>query len=107
MAERYAVTGYVPDEVARGLNRGGSGSVDVRPERGVQEVAARVQLAEVEDVRVGSSSNGETLVQLILRDEATVETVLRSQASSKGLQRFHDPNLDRLRLAATAKVIEA
>jgi hypothetical protein len=107
MKEAMAVTGYVPDAVAKTLNDKGAGAVDVYPERGVDEVAARIQKSEIAEARVGSSSRGTTLVQLILAKDATVETVVRTKANAKGLQRFYDPNLARLRQAAMANVIMA
>jgi hypothetical protein len=105
MREAMAVTGYVPDNVARALHKDRSGSVEVSPEREVDEVVARVQRRDIAEVRVGASVRGTTLVQLILKTNATVETIVRTQANAKGLQRFYDPNLNRLRQAATAKNI--
>jgi hypothetical protein len=107
MREAMAVTGYVPDEVARALASGkaAGGAVEVKPERGHDEVVARVDRSDIAEVRVGASVRGESLVQLILRKNATVETVLRAPANAKGVQRFHDPNLNRLVQAATAKNI--
>jgi hypothetical protein len=47
------------------------------------------------------------VVQLLLREGATVETVTRVKATPDGITRFHDPALQRLAASATAKVIEA
>lgn len=107
MAERYAVTGYVSDEVAKQLSAKGQGKIDVKPERGYDDVVMRVDAGSIAEVRTGSSSQGETLVQLILRDGAPMETVIKMTADVKGIARFHDPALARLTAAATAKVIEA
>jgi hypothetical protein len=67
----------------------------------------RVELADVTEVRLGASARGTTLVQLLLKDKANVETVQRAVASKLGLARFNDPVLARLTAAATAKVIVA
>jgi hypothetical protein len=103
--EAFAVTGYVPDKVAEQLTAGRSGKIDVKVERGSEEVFMRVDQADVTDLRVGSSVNNETLVQLILRDDAPVEQVIRTISNARGLSRLHDPTLTRLTAEATAKVI--
>jgi hypothetical protein len=105
MKEAFAVTGYVSDDVANQLTAKGSGKVDIKVERGHEEVLMRVDQADLTDIRVGSSVNHETLVQLILRDGATVETVIRTIAHPTGLSRLNDPTLTRLTAQATAKVI--
>ncbi len=105
MKEAYAITGYVSDDVVVRLKPNSPGSVEVRPERGVSEVVMQVEGSNVTEIRTGASSGGETLVQLILRDEAAVNTVIRSTAASKGLKMFHDPAIARLTSSATAKVI--
>jgi hypothetical protein len=104
MREAYAITGYVSNDVAKNLKANASGKVEVRPERGAQEVLMQVDGSHITEVRTGSSTGGETLVQLILRDEASVHTVIQSTAA-RGLQAFPDPTLARLTAAATAKKI--
>jgi hypothetical protein len=107
MAERFAVTGYLADASAKQLSSQRSGHLEVRPERGYTDVVMRVDRADVTEVRTGSSVQGETLVQLILRDGANVETIIRTTADIRGITRFYDPTLTRLTAAATVKVIEA
>ena len=107
LREVFAVTGYVPDADAATLRKGASGSVEVQPERDASEVRMRVRGEDVAEVRVGSSQGGQTLVQLLLRENAEVETVLRAQATRDGISRFADPALQRLAASATAKVIMA
>lgn len=103
MAEAIAVTGYVPDKDAKRLRQSKWGSVDVHPERTEGDAFVRVAEAAVRDVRVGSSKSGRTLVQLILQDDATIETIVRSVP--KG-QRFFDPTLARITAASIANKIE-
>jgi hypothetical protein len=105
--ERYAVTGYLPDKTARELKPGHAGSLDIAPEREHADVFMRIRGSDITEVRTGSSVNGHTLVQLLLRDGAQVETVIRTTADSKGITRFNDPTISRLTASATAKVIEA
>jgi|SRR6185436_4745333 len=103
MAEAIAVTGYVSDKVARQLRSGKWESIDVHPERKEGDTFVRVAASAVRDARVGSSKAGRTLVQLILNDDATIETVVRS--APRG-QRFFDPTLARITAAAIANKIE-
>jgi hypothetical protein len=105
--ERYAITGYVADPVASRLKATTPGTIEIAPERGHREVCMRVDGADVDEVRTGTSAHGETLVQLILRDGAVVETLFRTTADVKGVARFNDPTLARLTASATVKVIEA
>jgi hypothetical protein len=105
--ERYAVTGFVPDKIAHTLRAEHSDSVEIYPERGAHEVFMRVKGSDISEVRRGSSEQGQTLVQLLLRDGAVVETVIRSTADVKGVARFHDLTISRLTASATVKVIEA
>jgi hypothetical protein len=106
MKTAYAVTGYVSNQLARKLsNKELRGIIDVKPELGRDEVVARVSSEQIAEVRVGSSIKGETLVQLILRDNAQVETVIKTSANIKGIQQFNDPVLTRLVASATAKSI--
>lgn len=103
MAEAIAVTGYVDDKVGKQLRKPNWKSVDVHPERKEGHAFVRVAESSVRDVRVGSAKNGRTLVQLILNDDATIETVVRSAA--KG-ERFFDPALARITAASIANKIE-
>ena len=108
MQQTMAVTGYVQHDVAQALAAGGyQGSLDVRPERGFDDVVARLDVADVAEVRVGALRDGESLVQLILVPHATVATVMREQRTFHGLQRFEDPTLRALVVTVPTKVIAA
>jgi hypothetical protein len=104
MKEAYAVTGYVPSDVAKKLKAKTPGNVEVSPERGVHPVFMQVDGSDVTEVRVGATSGGQTLVQLILRDEAAVQTIMRL-ATTKGVNAFVDPSLARLTAAAVPNKI--
>ena len=69
------------------------------------EVSMQVDGSEVAEVRRGSSIGGQTLVQLILRDQAVVRTVIETSIQRRGVDLFHDPAIMRLTAAATAKQI--
>ena len=58
MREAYALTGYVPDDVAKKLQARTPGNVEVSPERGIHEVFMQVDGADVTDVRIGAASGG-------------------------------------------------
>jgi hypothetical protein len=105
MKEAFAVTGYVPDKALQELDSKRTGKIDVRVERGSDEVVMRVDHAQVEEIRTGASIKNETLVQIILRRNAAVETVVNTEANIKGVARFNDPVLQRLTATATAKSI--
>jgi len=103
--EAFAVTGFVSDALAERLAAHAKGVIQVSPERGVTAVRMEVDGADVLEIRRGSSKSGETLVQLILRDGATVRTVIETKLSEQGIERFADPAIARLTAAATAKEI--
>ena len=105
MKEAIAVTGFVPDHLASNLTARQSGSIEIKPERGVDEVVMTVDVSDVDEVRTGASTQGETLVQLILRPDAQVQTVIKAVASPPGLARLQDPIISRLTASATPKVI--
>jgi hypothetical protein len=102
-----AVTGYLDDSIAAQLQRGEfPSSIEVRPEPEIQDVFVRVSREAVADIRVGASRDGLTLIQLILREGAVVESIYRTKAVS-GLRSFYDPVLNRVFQEATAKDIVA
>ena len=83
MAEMNAVIGYVSDATAKaiGSKRQQAKPLEIRLERG-SEAHVRVKPEDVAGVLVGASQKGETSVQVLLNDKATVETVIRGSASS-------------------------
>jgi hypothetical protein len=96
MKEAYAITGYVPNAVAKSLSSGlknYSGKIEVKLDAGSSEFLARVDPAHVAEVRTGSSKGGETIVQIILRNKADVETVLNTTLNKSGIARLNDPVL--------------
>lgn len=107
MKEALAVTGFVADAVAKRLQARAKGIMRVKPERGTGPVVMEVDGSDVVEVRTGSSKSGETLVQLILRDRATIRTVIETTLKGKGVEIFADPTIARLTAAATVKAIVA
>jgi len=103
MKEAMAVTGYVSEKDAALLKS--KKVFEIYPDKEVDEVSMRVYGEDAAEIRVGSSSGGKTLVQVILRDGAKIETVVSSEASPRGFERFHDPVINRIRQQAIAKVI--
>ena len=93
------------EKALQDLESGDAGNIDVRVERGSDEVVMRVDQADIAEIRTGSSVKKEILVQVILRSSAGVETVVRTQANLKGVARFNDPLLQRPTATATAKSI--
>lgn len=93
MAEMNAVVGYVPDATAEAIGSEGQYGepLEVRLER-EGEVHVRVNPDDVAGVLLGASQKGETGVQVLLKEKATVETFTRGSADSF-LNRIHDLNL--------------
>lgn len=103
MREAMGVTGYFDSGIVSGLSS--IETIDLQPERAVADIYIRVRGEDVEEVREGGELDGLTLVQLILKDGASVETIHRVSASAEGLTAYHDPVLNRVRQEATAKKI--
>lgn len=93
MREAFAITGFVSNGVAKQLQsrKGGSGTIEVKLERGNSPVLVKVDSAAVQEVRTGASSKGETGIQLILHENASVETVLSTSLNKDGIARLTDP----------------
>ena len=106
MKSAMAVTGFVsPESLGVLALKSADGTVDVRPERDVDDVYARVRLRDVAEYRTGARGKGGVLVQLILKPRAEVETVVRSPIAGPGMRAIHDPVLDRVRALAAPKMI--
>jgi hypothetical protein len=83
MAEMNAVVGYVSDATAKaiGSKRQHAKPLEIRLERG-SEMHVRINPDDVAGVLMGASQKGETSVQVLLNDKATVETFTRGSVSS-------------------------
>jgi hypothetical protein len=103
MREAMAVTGYVDANSVKALKS--AARIEVFPERDMRDVRMQLSGEAIEEIRSGASEGGLTLVQLILRPGARVQTIVEATADPKGLRAYHDPLLDRIRQEATAKKI--
>jgi hypothetical protein len=92
MAEVTAVIGYMPDAEAKALasGKGKNDSVQVRLERGSDDMHVRIAAKDIAGTLLGASKKGETAVQVFLRDKAGVETVSRGLASDLALRPIRD-----------------
>jgi len=87
----YAVIGFVSDEVAKSLGSGQYGKpLEVRTQRGSDHEAVRIPADHVAGVLHGASQGGETSVQVILKENAKVETLSRGVASDLHLRPISD-----------------
>jgi hypothetical protein len=87
----YAVIGFVPDEVARSLGNQGYGKpLEIRTERGKDHEVVRIQPDHIVGVLQGASQGGETGVQVILKENTTVETVSRGVSNQLHLRPISD-----------------
>ena len=95
MAEVTAVIGYMPDAQARALAAGkeAKDAVQVRLERGSDEMHVRIAAKDIAGTLLGASKKGETAVQVFLRDKAAVETVTRGIATDMLLRPIKDLSL--------------
>ncbi len=90
----YAVIGFVSDEVAKSLGTEGHGkALELRTERGKDHEIVRIQPEHIAGILQGASQGGETGVQVILKEKATVETVSRGVASDLQLRAISDPSV--------------
>jgi hypothetical protein len=105
MKEKMAITGYVLNDHLKSIKSKNLASFEVFPEAETEDVYTRVNNNHIAEVRVGASVKGKTIVQLILNDSASYETVYKQQISVKGIKLISDPALSRLIAAASAKSI--
>jgi hypothetical protein len=95
MKEVHAVVGYLPDKVAKGLAAQGqqTQALEVKLDAGTGgNTYVRIAASDIAGVLVGASQKGETTVQVLLTDKATVETFTRAAASDL-LWPIRDPGL--------------
>jgi len=104
----FAVIGYVDDTTAASLASGALREpIEVRVDPGTTDMIVRIDPTHVQDVRLGASSKGHTLVQLVLKDAARYETVIKPAAGQSELQLLRDPVLSHLTARAVLSVIMA
>ena len=76
MKEMHAVVGYLPDAVAKAwAGKHQQEALNVRLEQGSDQMHVSIRAADVVGVLVGASQKGETAVQIILKDDAKVDTI--------------------------------
>lgn len=92
MSEMNAVIGYMPDAAARALASGKlqGEAIQIRLERGSDEMHVKVAPKDIAGVLLGASKKGETGVQVFLNEKASVETVSRGFASDLALRPIKD-----------------
>jgi hypothetical protein len=82
-----AVLGYVQDDVARSWGAQGQGyakgnPLELRLDRGADHEIVRIPPESIAGILQGASHGGETSVQVLLREDAQLETVSRTSVSS-------------------------
>lgn len=82
MPEMSAVIGYLPDEAANAIGEKGvpSGPLEISVGEG-SNTYVRIQPDYIAGVWTGASRNGQTGVQVLLKENATVETIMRGPAA--------------------------
>lgn len=81
-----AVLGYVKDDVARSWGDHGQGyskgsPLELRLDRGGDHEIVRIPSESIAGVLRGASQGGETSVQVLLREDARIETVSRTSVN--------------------------
>lgn len=105
MRVAYAVSGYVADDQvsARGGEWAPSGdTVELLLEPGRRERVIRVPVKDVAEIRSAPQAGGHLMVQLVLREDANVETAVAGGVGDDSWSRLSDPLLG---VSATASVI--
>lgn len=99
-ADLTGVAGYVASTDVSSLSAR-EGTVAIRFEPGSDKVVFRVPRSEIQRVIPGSTSGGETFVQVILNPGTHVETQIQML---KDVRNLSDPGLFRLTAAAVSSV---
>lgn len=84
MAEMNAVVGYLSDKAAKALSSKGQYAepLEIKLERGGDnDLHVRIRPDDIAGVLIGASLKGETGVQVLLKETATVETFSRGLVS--------------------------
>lgn len=72
MSAVHSIVGYVPDEFAREMGDSPAVGLELPLEPG-SDIIVRIRHSQIEEVRVGPSSDGYTSLQLILKPDASYE----------------------------------
>jgi hypothetical protein len=99
MKEMNAVVGYLPDSVAKVVAAKDRHEqvLEVRMERGSDEMQVKINPSDVAGVLLGSSRDGETGVQVFLKEGASVDVVAHGAASDLVLRPIRDLSLVKAR----------
>src|SRR5438552_6676339 len=98
MNEMHAVVGYLPDALAKAASQGQLKTpLEVRMEQGKDEALVKIDGGDVIGVLLGGSQKGETSVQVFVRSNAKIDTIIRGSAADLVLQPIRDFSLFRFR----------
>ncbi len=109
MKEINAVVGYLPDSVAKvvAARTGKRQVLGVRMERGSDEMQVKISPSDVAGVLLGSSRDGETGVQVFLKEGASVDVVAHVAASDLVLRPIRDFSLVKARPPVNSIFLDA
>jgi hypothetical protein len=85
-----SLIGYVPDAVARELGKSPAVGIELPLEPG-SDVLVRIRHSQIEEARVGPSSDGYTGLQLILKPNATYELFATVSTADESRAPVFDP----------------
>ncbi len=109
MKEINAVVGYLPDSVAKVVAAKDRHEqvLGVRMERGSDEMQVKINPSDVAGVLLGSSRDGETGVQVFLKEGASVDVVAHVAASDLVLRPIRDFSLVKARPPVNSIFLDA
>ncbi len=109
LKQMNAVVGYLPDALAKRLasKKPHKEPLEVRMERGSDEMLVKINPNDVAGVLLGASRNGETGVQVFLKQNARVDTVSRGIASDLVLRPIRDLSFFKFRGPVNSIFIDA
>jgi hypothetical protein len=99
MNEMHAVLGHVPDAIAKEWSgrTARSGALKVRVGEGGESTHLSIGAGDILGVLLGPSKNGETSVQVFVREDTKLEFVVEGTPSELSLRQIPDFGLTRLR----------
>ena len=98
MNQIHAVVGFLPDAIAKASSQGQHHEpLEVRLDSGNGEMFVKVNANDVSAVLLGAAHKGQTSVQVLLKENAKVDTVVRGTASDLFLRAISDFSLFKLR----------
>jgi len=99
MSASRTLIGYVPDDFVQQMGNSPATGIELPLEPG-SEVIIRIRHSQIEEARVGSSSDGYTTLQLVLKPNATYELYAAVSTADESRAPIFDPEFWQRQLTA-------